>query len=89
MGDVKPITAVLAGTFDQFQNWMHETFRREEIVKARQGYVETEERIYRYVYDGPSLRGMVFDEFFTYGTFWEKRQAQELYDEMSQRVGMR
>lgn len=56
--------AILAGTHKEYRHWL----------KGRQ---ETE---FRYISSAEKARGMFFDSLEIVGTFWERKDAGELYD---------
>lgn len=65
------ITLVLAGTRHQFEDWC-----REQDVNPR------DRSVARYVWRQDDVRGITQQELHmvVYGTFWQRRDAQMLYD---------
>ncbi len=66
--------AVLAGSLNEFRNWLHEN---PEYADASRASDKRTRRAY-YIASDRSVRGYEFDSYVTYGTFHERRDAREI-----------
>lgn len=87
---MREVIPVLAGSYREFRSFIQEKKDQDNPTSywINGGIADLDTKRYLYVADTMSIRGLKYKDYEIYGTFWDRKNAPDLYDEVRLRCSI-